>query len=521
MPSASGQTPPTRKEQAGHEPGRAPVVLKATGLLKSYGGQRVLDGISVELRQGDVVLLRGDNGTGKTTLLNALTGNLELDAGRFSLMVNGASEEFSFPLDWMSRLNPLAHFRPERLVWAGVGRTWQEMRLFPSLTLRENLQLASSAQLGENPLWSLLRRRAVRKVEEGLCVAADRALAELGLSGRGESSADHVSLGQAKRVAIMRALEAGSKVLFLDEPLEGLDGDGVNEVLELLRRVARARELTLVIVEHAFNIPRILEIANRVWTLDSGRLAEETPEDLLRHNQRSSAHDVYSWIRSWIERGASVRREDLERDAVFTTVTPAGASAQEPMLRVTGLVVHQGRRQVLGRDSGEGDRGLHLELRRGQLGILQAPNGWGKTTLLDAVSGLLPATKGAIEIGGVMAGDRSTWQRARRGLRYTRALPRSFPNLRAREVLALAKTDADALGELSMQKVSSLSGGEKKRLVHACGIGGPDAELYLLDEPFEALDARGVQQLQSAIQGRLDSSAVLLAVPGRLESHGE
>jgi len=88
----------------------APVLMRARCLRKSFGGQVVLDGVSAELREGEVVLLRGDNGSGKTTLLNILSGNLEPDTGSIHFAVNGAVEHFEFPRRWWQSLNPLDHF---------------------------------------------------------------------------------------------------------------------------------------------------------------------------------------------------------------------------------------------------------------------------------------------------------------------------------------------------------------------------------------------------------------------------
>ena len=91
-------------------------VLSVKGLKKSFGGQVILDDISLDLKRGEVVLLRGENGSGKTTLVNILTGNLEPDKGELHLNINGNKELFSFPRRWWKEVNPFDHFTPERLV---------------------------------------------------------------------------------------------------------------------------------------------------------------------------------------------------------------------------------------------------------------------------------------------------------------------------------------------------------------------------------------------------------------------
>ena len=109
-------------------------VLSVKGLKKSFGGQVILDDISLDLKRGEVVLLRGENGSGKTTLVNILTGNLEPDKGEIHLHINGNKELFSWPRRWWKEVNPFDHFTPERLVWEGVGRVWQDIRLFPTMS---------------------------------------------------------------------------------------------------------------------------------------------------------------------------------------------------------------------------------------------------------------------------------------------------------------------------------------------------------------------------------------------------
>jgi len=105
-------------------------------------------------------------------------------------------------------------------------------------------------------------------------------LMKLGLKDREASSADKISLGQTKRVAIARAVRAGARILFLDEPLSGLDEEGIEEVLALLSSLVQRERLTLVIVEHAFNISRILNLAHTVWTLSDGKIQIDTKQNV-------------------------------------------------------------------------------------------------------------------------------------------------------------------------------------------------------------------------------------------------
>ena len=217
------------------------------------------------------MLLRGENGSGKTTLLNILTGNLEPDMGELHISINGSREIFGFPKPWWKELNPFDHFTPERLAWEGIGRAWQDIRLFPTMTTLENVSIAAQKQKGENPLFALIS--PLSKNEDTLNKEnASEWLRKIGLGDRLDSSCDKISLGQMKRVAIARAIQAGAKVLFLDEPLSGLDKHGISEVMSYLEALVRENSITLVIVEHVFNIPTALKLADTVWTLSNGKM---------------------------------------------------------------------------------------------------------------------------------------------------------------------------------------------------------------------------------------------------------
>ncbi|MEW8052322.1 MAG: ATP-binding cassette domain-containing protein, partial [Candidatus Thiodiazotropha sp.] len=139
--------------------------MRAGGLRKSFGGQVVLNGADFELHEGQVVLLRGANGSGKTTLLNMLTGHIEPDAGTIELRTNGAIEHFRFPRKWWQELNPWDHFLPERVARAGVGRSWQDTRLFSTLTLCDNIVVAGPEDRhGHNPVHILFSPKQARRI---------------------------------------------------------------------------------------------------------------------------------------------------------------------------------------------------------------------------------------------------------------------------------------------------------------------------------------------------------------------
>lgn len=487
-------------------------VLKVRHLTKKFGGQTLLDDLALDLQRGEVVLLRGDNGSGKTTLLNILTGYLEPDAGEIDLSIAGTSEKYCFPITAWQRLGLGKQFSAEGFARSGGGRVWQDIRLFKTQSLRDNLAVGNPQQVGENPLWAIFRPLAVRRQSRQVSRIADSWLAEFGLSGRENSSADRVSLGQSKRVAIARTLQAGAKLVFLDEPLAGLDAAGIAEVMALLKRLATEEHLTLVIVEHVFNIPRVLDLATTVWTLTDGKVRVEHPE-VVRSQLGTTVDGLDAWVTQLAGKGERVDRQ-LSGGAIWTTVAPAAVG--EVVLEIENLVVYRGKRLVIGKHLGA-DRleGLSLRLRRGELGMLYAPNGWGKTTLLEAIAGLLPIAGGEIRVNGRSVKKLPSWERMKLGMTFLQARDNVFTSLGVRDVLRLARVREvpGSIRHFLKRQVSCLSGGERQKVAMACVLNGQPFDLGLLDEPFSALDPEAVTQLQALVLERLSGVGFLIAIP--------
>ncbi|MBI5463659.1 MAG: sugar ABC transporter ATP-binding protein [Ignavibacteriales bacterium] len=481
------------------------VVLSANGLTKAFGGNVVLDNISFDLRQGEVVLLRGENGSGKTTLLNILTGNLEPDSGEIHLSINSAREVFIWPRRWWQDLNPFDHFTPERIAWEGVGRVWQDIRLFPTMTALDNVALASPKQSGENPIMALLRLGHVNKEGLNHNEEAGRWLNGLGLGDRLDSSCDKISLGQMKRVAIARAVQAGAKVLFLDEPISGLDGKGVVEVMRYLDTLVNTNNLTIVIVEHVFNIHRVLDLATTVWTLDGGHLKVESKDDVKRRPDTRMDSDLKDWLKEVAGPDGSVETHEFVHGARLTTVAPKGTEDAPIVLEACGLVVKRGYRTVLD--------GLSLSLRKGQLVLLEAPNGWGKSTLFDAIAGIYPIQSGRIFLNDQRIDNLPTDKRINRGLSYLRTQQPAFGSLSIAEHKKLSSNDKDVFDNLpdSDKKVDLLSGGQKQKIMIEML---PKSDVYLLDEPFIGLDKEAIERVIDSIQIRMmESKAILITIP--------
>lgn len=496
------------------------MLLSARGLCKAFEGQTVLQDISLDLREGGVVLLRGENGSGKTTLLNVLTGNLEPDVGTVQFNVNGTEKLYTFPQPWWAGINIFDHFSPEHLVKAGIGRTWQEVRLFSTQDLRNNVAVAVPNQIGENPVWALLKRVSVLEQERKIIKTAVAMLGELGLRGRETSSGDKISLGQCKRVAIARAVRAGAKILFLDEPLAGLDAAGASDVMALLKELVHDHQVTLVIVEHVLNIPLVLDLATTMWTLKGGHVDVASSEDITKNAGCAFTDGMDGWLLRFAGAGGKVIKQTLPGGAVLFSAIRPGVELNSRALEVKDIVVRRNRRPVIGLHTDNGSvSGLSFSLRKGQLTILQAPNGWGKTTLLNSLAGVLPISYGTIRLNGQPIQNFDSWRRASAGLFFLQSRNRVFPSCSVREVLQLARVFEipGFMRPLLGKQISDLSGGEKQKVAIACMGGASRPSVALLDEPFSALDSNGLADFQEQIQELAQEAAILIAVPSAIK----
>jgi branched-chain amino acid transport system ATP-binding protein len=497
---------------------QAPVLLSVEGLKKRFGGQVVLDGVDLELRQGEVVLLRGENGSGKTTLLNILTGNLEPDAGTIHYLADESPRAYRFPRRWWQELNPFDHFTPEFVAREGVCRTWQDIRLFNGQTLRDNIVVAEPDHAGEKPLFALFAPGHVERIEEEMHQRADAMLVGLGLAGRESSSADKISLGQSKRVAIARAVAAGARVLFLDEPLAGLDHAGVTQVLKLLERLVREQAVTLIIIEHTFNHIHLRGLVTTDWLLENGKLipnGNAAQQTAIRSPQSGIPH-IYPWMEFFVDESSTVIEESLPNGARLTRIRRSDrvAQNQQAVLEIRNLVLRRGSRVVIGLDDEQQETGFNLQVIDGEITVLQAPNGWGKSSLLASISGLLPVFQGDILLGNQPINRLPVWDRVRKGLHFIPSDHNVFPDLTAQEALRLARQPGAIaeFGILARRRSSELSGGQKQRLALLAEPNWSTPKLRMFDEPFANLDISAIRAATQQILSQT-TNAVLIAFP--------
>ena len=469
------------------------VVIEAKNIVKSFGGNRVLDGVSFKLHEGEIVLLQGTNGSGKTTLINILTGNLEPDSGEIRIC-GETNRNLKFPRPWYRGLIPFSRFSPEYIAETGIGRVWQDVRVFASQSSLDNVAAAAQGQLGESVIPAIttpfLTGRQERKNREQSLNLLDA----LDVAGLADLPAGEISFGQTKKVAIARALHGNAKILFMDEPLAGLDKAESENAVAILQKLSSEFGITMVVVEHDVNIPRIKEIATEFWHLQNGRISIEKADE----NQTAPDTELIGWLKNL---GDCVETVIPKGTLRIVHRMPNG----EKMLSADAVTIKRNGRTVI-------EEPLNFTLCEGDVAVLQAPNGWGKSSLLEALSGLLPVGSGNIFIKGQAVTDAPVWDRIRQGLHLARTRDALFSHLTVEENLRLNKIFDPVMADKSKRKAGSLSGGETRRLMLECALRSPQGEILLLDEPFQALDTATAHWLRENIEN--SKKTFLITMPG-------
>ncbi|WP_282609276.1 branched-chain amino acid ABC transporter ATP-binding protein/permease [Pelagibius sp. Alg239-R121] len=231
------------------EPTRSAGTLKADSLTKRFSGLVAVDQVSVSLRPGEILGLIGPNGSGKTTLLNMISGVLPVSSGGVRL---GEKIISGLPVHRFSGL--------------GIARTFQNIRLFERLSVRQNVLAAALSNWPREPVSQAQAR-------------ATAALDWMELTDKAQLKADTLSYGDQRRVEIARALALGPNYLFLDEPAAGMNREETDALMQILRRLRDELGLGILIVDH--DLPLIVSLCDRVTVLNEGQLiAEGTPEEV-------------------------------------------------------------------------------------------------------------------------------------------------------------------------------------------------------------------------------------------------
>ncbi|HEV2101044.1 MAG TPA: branched-chain amino acid ABC transporter ATP-binding protein/permease [Stellaceae bacterium] len=242
-------------------------LLQVSGLTVQFGGLVALRSIELSVPAHSVVAVIGPNGSGKSTLFNAVTGLLRPDSGKIGF----AGED-------------IGGRRPHVVLDRGIARTFQNIRLFPNLTVLENVMIGMHARLATGPVRALLRLPATRREEEK---ARERAFAILALFGnrllpRADHLASSLSYANRRRTEIARALASRPKLLLLDEPTAGMNPAETHELADQIKSLHR-HGLTIVLIEHKLDV--VVSLADKVVVLDHGEKIAEGPPEVVRRDE--------------------------------------------------------------------------------------------------------------------------------------------------------------------------------------------------------------------------------------------
>ncbi len=241
-------------------------MLKLEGVSKRFGGLPALDQVCFEVPRGQVTALIGPNGAGKSTLINCITGVLQPTSG--SIQFTGQE---------------LAGQPPHAIARLGIARTFQNLKLFPRLSVLDNVLTGLTVEAGGSLLMAMLRLPYLRHRERQLKLQALEALDRFGLADKANWQAGILAYGDKKRVELARACVAEPQLVLLDEPVAGLNAEETAAVGNQLKRL-RAAGQTLLLVEHDMEL--VMEIADKIMVLDSGcGIAQGTPDE-VRNNPR-------------------------------------------------------------------------------------------------------------------------------------------------------------------------------------------------------------------------------------------
>ena len=234
----------------------AMALLEISGLRRDFGGLRAVSDLSFELRDGEILGLIGPNGAGKTTVFNLITGFIPPTAGQ--VLLEGQS---------------MVGLRPYAIVKKGIARTFQIVKPFRNLSVLENVTLATFLHEPSRP-----------KAE----AKAMRTLGRVALAEKHLMNASELTLGEQKRLEIARALATDPKILFLDEPMGGLNPTEVEGACALVQRI-RQDGITVILVEH--HMKAIMAISDRVIVLNYGvKIADGAPQDVVRNRDVIGAY---------------------------------------------------------------------------------------------------------------------------------------------------------------------------------------------------------------------------------------
>ncbi|HEX4163163.1 MAG TPA: ATP-binding cassette domain-containing protein [Acidimicrobiales bacterium] len=462
-------------------------VLTVENVSVRFGGLQALDSVTLDVAPGEVHGLIGPNGAGKTTLFNVVTGLQRPTNGRVLL-----------------REEDVTGYRPHARARLGLGRTFQRLELFGTLSARDNVQMAAEVQQ--------------HKLTSGRTPAeeAEYQLARVGILHVADEPSDSLPTGLARLVEMARALATSPSVLLLDEPSSGLNAEETQGVGAVLEQLA-SEGMGVLLVEHDMTL--VMSICTRVDVLDNGSVIARGDPAAVQADRAVQEAYLGGGTDAAAPAPIAVRAHEADALGDGHDVEQAAATDSAPLaLSAVDVRAGYGRIEIL--------HGISLQVRSGTSMALLGPNGAGKTTLLNAISGQIPLTAGTVEVSGRALRRNATEHLARAGVCMIPEGRAIFPNLTVSENLLMytfrqaglksATVEEKAFGRFPAlanrrkQLAGTLSGGEQRMLALARALT-TEPQILLLDELSMGLAPIIVDQLYDIV-GQLVASEGLTIV---------
>ena len=247
-------------------------LLEVKNLSISFGGLRAVDNFNLQINEGELYGLIGPNGAGKTTVFNLLTGVYKPNEG--SIILDGKNITGKKTID-INR--------------AGIARTFQNIRLFKSMTVLENIEIAFHTRMHYTLFDTLLRTKKYRNAERGARERALEILSVFGMQDMADQGADSLPYGMQRRLEICRALAASPKVLLLDEPAAGMNPTETHDLMETIGIIREKFGTTILLIEHDMKF--VMGICERIYVLNYGSIiAHGTPDEIKRNPEVITAY---------------------------------------------------------------------------------------------------------------------------------------------------------------------------------------------------------------------------------------
>ena len=244
-------------------------ILDVKDMSMVFGGLRAVDKVNLHIDKGEIVALIGPNGAGKTTFFNCITGVYTPSEGEILIQRPDGSEE-------QKRING---FKPNVINNMGLARTFQNIRLFSTMTVLENVMIGRHNSLNSSILGSIFRMKSTKEEEEKLIYDSHEILKKIGLEKFINEQAQNLPYGAQRRLEIARAMATDPFLLLLDEPAAGMNPHETGALVDTINFIRDEENITILLIEHDMSL--VMTLSERIYVVDYGQLiAEGSPEDI-------------------------------------------------------------------------------------------------------------------------------------------------------------------------------------------------------------------------------------------------